>query len=263
MKLELSDELRLARERCGKTPGDVVATGICSQPKLWRLEHGVGPWKVSDMTALGFLYDVPTLHRALWEEMARATKSDDTSWAEGANAASPARFGLYLRMERRATRLKVVTLDLVHGLVQTEEHHRAMLDAWPMDSPAAEDEAVRSRQERQAAFWDRKDVSLELVMSEVALRHQIGTPAVVDRQVNRLRELAGRPGVSVLIIPIDCPPHGGMSGPFTLIETPQGGCSYVEHINGGQLLSDPEIVKRFDNAATQAAAVAQDIREWQ
>lgn len=258
VRAALSADLSTARQQAKKTPADIHAHGICSPAKLWRIENEVGPWKVSDMTALGLFYGVPTMVRALWEEMARATKDPKpaTSWDDG-------EFSLYERLEAGALALRAKTADLIHGLVQTRSHHEAMLMDWPLDNPQNHASVVQARQERQVAFWKRPDARMELVMSEAALRHRTGTPAIMREQIEHLRTLADRPGVSILVIPVDSRPHGAMLGDYNIIETPQGTCVYFENINGGRIEYRTAQVARFTKAADQAVAVARDVREWQ
>lgn len=55
VKAELSRELVLARERARKSMSDVVAAKIASRTKLWRMESGIGPWKVADVGELADL----------------------------------------------------------------------------------------------------------------------------------------------------------------------------------------------------------------
>jgi hypothetical protein len=258
--LELSAELLAARLKTGKSRSDVGKTKIASSQKLWRMETGIGPWKVSDITALCLLYGVADERRFVLEEMARASTQD--TWTEKFASSSPPRFGLYLSMEARAEVLTVINGELVPGLMQTAEYHRALLDVWPLSDNEAETNQMQLRRERQDAFWRREDAQLHVVMAESALAHRVGSAEVMKAQLEHLRSLADRLGVSVRYIPADSPPHAAMKGGFILIQTAQGVSAYLENIHGSQLLSDPATIRRFQEAAKMVAETSRDIREW-
>ncbi|GAB6897040.1 helix-turn-helix domain-containing protein [Kineosporia succinea] len=257
--LELSKELREARERAGKTLGDVSAAKLGSRQKLWRIEHGVGPWKPADVGALCDLYAVARSHRQLLVDMAHA--SNDTTFTERYQHVP--RFGLYLAMERRATALTTMTGSLVHGLLQTEGYHRGVMADARLFESQIEQQQLRMRQERQQAFWERVDVSLKVIMSEAALHAVVGSREVMAEQVGRLRALAGQEGVSIRYVPLSCPPGLVAQGPFTLLTTDQGESVYVEHLDGGRILSEAGTVGRFRHAAGLAEEQSVDMREWQ
>ncbi|GAA3598679.1 hypothetical protein GCM10022223_12570 [Kineosporia mesophila] len=210
------------------------------------------------MQALCSLYDVPAAHTSLLVEMAKSTQ-EKGDWLES----SPQRFGLYLLMEKRATSVTTVTLDVIHGLLQTPEYHEALQADYPYPSP---DDAVaqrNKRQERQAAFWDRGDACLKVVMSEAALRRLVGSSAIMAEQIIRLRYMARRDGVSIRYIPLDYATAPSLPGAFTLITTELGTSAYTEHLGGGRVLSAPTIVTQARALANLATKASRDIGEWQ
>jgi len=256
---ELGAELKTARTSARRTYEDVKQALLGSKERIWRLETGKGPYKWDHIQALCGFYNVPPQHAALLVEMAKATMANDSTWVES----NPARFGLMVLLERRALGIETYSGDLIHGLLQTEEHHRAMLKAWPLATPEAEAEQIRVRQARQQEFFARPDVRLTVIMTQAALEHRVGTRKVMTEQLNRLQERAGRDGVTIRYIPNTSPPHGGLRGAFTLVTTDLGTSAYIEHIDGGRVLSDPHLVTGFTDAASSALAVSRDIREWQ
>jgi hypothetical protein len=256
---ELGAELKAARLRANRTYADVKAALLGGKEKIWRIETGKGPYKWDHIQALCAFYGLLPQRTSLLVEMAKATEQPDGTWVDS----NPARFGLYLLLERRATSLTAIPGELVHGLLQTAEYHRAMLDAWPLETATAEAEQINLRQERQEAFWNRQDLHLDVIMSQAALEHQVGSQTVMDEQLRRIRSLAEREGVTLRYIPSSSPPHGGMRGTFTVLRTELGTSAYIEQIEGGRILSDPGILKRYVEAAQSARAASRDIREWQ
>ncbi|GLY30818.1 DUF5753 domain-containing protein [Kineosporia sp. NBRC 101731] len=256
---ELGAELKAARLRAHHTYADVKLALLGGKEKIWRIETGKGPYKWDHIQALCTFYGIESPRTALFVEMARATEQPDGTWVDS----NPARFGLYVLLERRSTQLTSIAGDLMNGLLQTAEYHRAMLDAWPLDTATAEAEQIKLRQERQETFWNRSDSRLDVIMSQAALEHRVGSQTVMDEQLRRIRFLAERKGVNLRYVPSSSPPHGGMRGNFTLVQTELGTSVYTEHIEGGRLLSEPRIIESYVEAARSAMAASRDIREWQ
>jgi transcriptional regulator with XRE-family HTH domain len=255
---ELGKELRELREQRGKSLSDVALAKVGSRQKLSRMETGIGPWRHADVKLLCELYGLSPLETTLFTDMADA--SGETSFSDSSN---PARFGLYLRMEGRAQALTVVSLDLVHGLFQTSAYHEALQAAWAFPSPDHAQAQFRQRQARQLAFWEREDVRITAVMSEAALTNVRGSQKVMDGQVERLRHLGRREGVSIRYMPLADPSTPGLLGSFTLIMTQLGQAAYYEHLNGGRIFSDASTVSEFRSAANLAMKASRDIGEWQ
>ncbi len=254
--LELGAALAAARKRARKTKDDVATAHLGSRQKTWRMETGVGPYKVADVRALAELYEVSGQERELWTAMAAA--SEDSTWTEKAEVDSPPRFGLFMLIERQAA-ITAVNEEMINGLAQTVDYHCALLDFWGLDKPAAQ---LRLRQDRQEAFWGQESPRLRLILPEAALRHQIGGAAVMQAQINHLRSLAERTGVSVLWVPVSCGPHRAMKGAFTILSTLRGESVYTEHLDGGRILADPDTVQRYKVAAETTAELACDIKEF-
>lgn len=114
---------------------------------------------------------------------------------------------------------------------------RALFRAWEVARTDGElEEMVQARMARQAIF-DRADApKFWAVIDETVLHRQVGGAKVMRDQVLRLSEMAGRPGVSIHIIPADAGAHIGLLGAFA-IATGEGdgaGIVYMESPDEGQ-----------------------------
>jgi hypothetical protein len=110
----------------------------------------------------------------------------------------------------------------VHGLAQTEEYHRALMDIGPVRDQDWIEAQISLRQERQRRFFGRDGVRLTEVMAEAALTHRVGGDAVTKRQLEHLVVLAEQPGVKVWVLPIGRGGNPVLSTSFMLIEGPIG-----------------------------------------
>ena len=101
--------------------------------------------------------------------------------------------------EAEAARLRDFQSMVLPGLVQTEDYTRAILRAAPGAGCRADDieQQVALRMERQAVLDGAAPPELRLVLSEGALRVQVGGPEVMRAQLRKLAEVAGRSQVTL------------------------------------------------------------------
>lgn len=111
--------------------------------------------------------------------------------------------GNYVPFEAEAAEVNEFQLEVVCGLLQTSEYGRAVMRGARLD--ASDDEIkrrVQIRLDRQAAL-DRADQPLRVrsIISEGALRRQIGGPEVFRAQLAHLAKQAARPNLDVQVLP--------------------------------------------------------------
>lgn len=69
-----------------------------------------------------------------------------------------------------------------------------------LDVPDDVDASVRARMERQRLLYEGGP-SIEILIGEAALRHPVGSPAVMAAQLDRLGSALGLPGVRIGVLP--------------------------------------------------------------
>jgi len=251
----LGGQLRRLREQAGVTVTELADARFMGRQKLWRMESGQGPYRLSDVSALCYRYGVPDERRIKLEEL--ALKADQNGWWEPYD--SDTEFGLYLETEQETEHLIVINEELINGLLQTREYHRGLNEINPSSSIEAQ---IKLRSERQERFWQRADAKLTIVMNELALVHQIGSQAEMAAQEEHLRDLAERPGVSLRYIPLGYG-HRAMSGPFTvMVIDDEETIAYTENVDGGHWITDRRSVAAFyDIARHTIVDRSRDIRE--
>jgi hypothetical protein len=128
----------------------------------------------------------------------------------------------YVGMEAEAVEIKDFQIDLVPGLLQTEEYTRAITEAFdPTRAPEEVERLVAIRRERQARLLGDDPPQLWVVMDEAAVRRVVGGPDVMRAQLDRLLELARLPSVSVRIVPYGVGAHPAMGTSFRIVRLPE------------------------------------------
>ncbi|TDC43290.1 helix-turn-helix transcriptional regulator [Micromonospora sp. KC213] len=136
----------------------------------------------------------------------------------------PSWFRPWLDAERGARQLRCFQPTLIPALLQTEHYARAVIRCDDLLSDAEVDKRVAARMERQKILSRDKPPQLIAVIDEGILHRQDESfRFLMAQQVEHLIACAGRPHVSIHLIPLSVGLHIGMSGPFTLARGVDGG----------------------------------------
>ena len=133
-------------------------------------------------------------------------------------------FARYLAYEAAAVSISAVEVLHVPALLQTEEYARAVLGAyWPDATQERIDTLVELRQRRRLQLDERdeRDVTQVYLLDEAVIRRRTGSTEVVLGQLDRLLQEAGRPNVTIQVLPMAAA-HTAFTGPFWLLETGEG-----------------------------------------
>ncbi|WP_422756791.1 helix-turn-helix domain-containing protein [Micromonospora sp. WMMD708] len=136
----------------------------------------------------------------------------------------PRWFRPWLDAERAADQLRCYQPTLVPGLLQTEAYARAVIRCDDKLTDAQVEQRLAARMDRQSILNKDEPPQFVVVLDEIVIRRvdEAFHQALAD-QVNRLIELAERPNISIHIVPADIAIHVGLTGPFILAKTADGG----------------------------------------
>lgn len=162
-------------------------------------------------------------------------------WDSGPDTVSsvlPTTLRSFMAFESAASAIRNFQPLMVPGLLQTEEHARAVLVEMRDGLTADQVEAlVDVRMRRQKLLDKTNPPSLHFVLDEAVVRREIGGPSVTRRQVGKLIEVAGKPNVTIELVPYGAGAHTGLRGPFVILELAgHRDVLYLERL-GGCLIS--------------------------
>jgi transcriptional regulator with XRE-family HTH domain len=214
----LAQELRRLREAAHLTCEEVAAALDVSASKISRIETGrvlVSPRDVRDLLQI---YGVPDDQRDGLIQLARDARQKGW-WHAYADGLRP-QMATYLGLESAASELRVYRIGRMHGLLQTEDYARAMLNAGRIgiQHPWVADDSTRLLLERQRRAF-ASSARLWVVLDESAIRRSAGGREVMRTQIEHLIELSSRPEVFIQVMPFD----GGtqaMDASFTIMAFP-------------------------------------------
>jgi hypothetical protein len=209
-----------------------------SPSKVIRIEQGSVRIGVTDLHALLRLYDISD-PGVVDELTGMARESKKLPYTEYRDIMS-AETIKYFQYEANASIIRQVALNLVAGLLQTEEYTRALLSAYGT-SPERADRVVESRRERRELFEKEKPPQSFFIFDESVLRRAVGGPRVMARQIEHLVAMSRRPDVSIQVLPFSVGAHAGLAGPFIHLEFPapdDPDVIFIENTLGDTLFRD-------------------------
>ena len=261
---QLGRRLKRLREAAGKVHDDVVEAQIASRSKMWKIESGRSAVKPGDVLALTRLYEVDS--RTTDELVALAAATRAVGFQEDHGSAVPEWVGLYGDLVDAASELHNYSCELVHGLLQTAEYARAVTAADTRFNTQAVERRVAFRLARQQAFFDRPSPGrLEVVVTAGALGLVVGSPAVMEAQIARLRAVDARDGVSVRVLPATNGVHAAMRGAFTIMDFADPDdppLVYLESLVGSRYVERPDQVAEYRRAFNRIRAQAVPLKEY-
>jgi hypothetical protein len=149
------------------------------------------------------------------------------------------------KLEAQAAEIGVYECNNFHGLLQSEEHMRALFEVWlPAYSKEEVDRMVAARTARRSIFDRSPAPTLSFVQEEATLRRPVGGRMVWRQQLERLLELGKLRNVSIQVMPTGNEEHFGTGGVIELLKFPDGAA--VGRSDGafnGRPVSDPKQVR--------------------
>ncbi|RII22133.1 hypothetical protein DSC45_00200 [Streptomyces sp. YIM 130001] len=231
--------------------GAAVVAAVGRQLKIWREAAGLRAADFGEAIGYGedLVYKVEGGRRIPRPEYLE--RADTVLEAGGRLAAMkrdvaevryPKKVRELAKLEARAVELLIYGCQNVHGLLQTEEHMRALFTAWLPPYTADEmDRMIAARMARRSIF-DRDPVpALSFVQEEVTLRRPVGGTMVWRGQLERLLEVGQLRNVTIQVMPTHREEHPGTGGLIEVLKFPDGAAvGRSEGAFNGRPVSDPK-----------------------
>jgi Domain of unknown function (DUF5753) len=183
--------------------------------KVVRIETGTVGVSTTDLRALLGLYglaDEEKTHTLI--DMARVARR--RPWYARYDHARDAGFTAFLGYEGTASEVREFQPLTIPGVLQTEDYATAIIEA-NLASHAEERRELRLK--RQKMLLRQDGPFLRYVLDESALRRQVGGRVVMLDQLGSLADAAGRPRVSVQVIPLTAGAHASMTESFMILHS--------------------------------------------
>lgn len=257
----LGAELRNLRTDADDSLEQVAKLLGCSVGKVSHIETGRNAPSKTELMVLMDRYELPDDRRALLEE----TRQEARKRGWWSTYRLPSWFQDYVGMESDAIRVRTFELELIPGLLQTEDYARATnVVGSHMTEPIEVERKVSARMRRQKRLDEDPPLEIHAVISEAALHRCAAESELAADQLERLADLIRQENVQIQIMPFSAGLHNSMSGSFTLLDFPPDTwppSAYQEYAVGGHLVDDAGAVSSlsevFDRLCGHALSCAE------
>jgi transcriptional regulator with XRE-family HTH domain len=209
---KLAKHLRLIRQAAGFTTQGSLATRLgVSSDLISKMETGKHVPTQDIFLALldvcGVGEEVRVLLIDLWV-LARASSGGIREF-----------FEKYALAEEKAAFLRMWGLLLIPGPLQIREYAHAMFLKGGLDEEEAA-EQTELRVKRHARVDGPDAAHVTVLIYELALHRQVGTPEIMAAQLAHLLDLSGRRNVLIQVVPDDGSYFPGLDGQFDIATGP-------------------------------------------
>jgi len=199
----LAAELREIRESRGRS-GESVARALKWSPsKVSRYERARTGLRPQEVERLLDYYQITGSRRELL--LGLAEDAAHKGWWEELGDNLSETYQQFIALEHEAASMQIWHVDVVTGLLQTENYARHIIGSYGRVEPVAPSmigRTVSVRMRRQQVL-EREELQLSVVLDESVLRRRIGTEAVMYEQLRYLAEACDRPNLTVQVLPLD------------------------------------------------------------
>jgi transcriptional regulator with XRE-family HTH domain len=243
---ELGMRLREFRTAKGLTVEEVANELLCSPTKISRAETGARRATLRDVRDLCQLYGVDAETSA--ELMGLAREARQQGWW---TKYDDLKITPFIGMEQSASAITCFGMYFVPALLQTEDYARAIIKGIvPKIEEDILGQRVEARMIRQKLLSQAKPPKYRALLDEAVLHRQVGGPAVMKAQLDKLlsfmRERAG-----VQVIPYEAGAYGAIDSNFDYLEfggTMLPDLVFVEGLVSHLYQERPEEIERYREA---------------
>jgi transcriptional regulator with XRE-family HTH domain len=213
----LRTALRQARLSAGLTQEEVAGALDWSLSKIVRIENGSVRVSTTDLKAMLGQYritDSDTEKNLV--SMARAAR--ERPWWNAYREHASQRYLEFVQLEQASTVTLNYQPQLVPGLLQTRAYATAVI-SQPNRGDTKERTAglLELRMKRQELLDVPEPPTLAFVLDESVVLRQVGTAETMREEIRHLIELAGRPYITIQILPFAAGLTLGMHAPFVIV----------------------------------------------
>jgi transcriptional regulator with XRE-family HTH domain len=250
-------ELRKLRVAAGMTTehaARLLGVPRTNVPNMESGRSGISPERVRTLAS-----NYGCTDQSLVDALAAMAAEREKGWWEAYRGQLPDSFLDIAEMEWHAERVRVALSVHLPGLLQTEDHARAVFEAV-IPALSREDIEVRvaQRMDRQQVLDRTSPPQLDVTVHEAALRMEFGGPAVARRQLEHLTRMSERDTVTLRVIPFKAGgfPGAGQSVVYVESSVPQLDTVELDSTHGPEFIDSETQLNKYRAVLTAAESVA-------
>jgi transcriptional regulator with XRE-family HTH domain len=269
LRMMLGRQLQALREKAGMSYDEAADAVYVSPYTIRRMEKAEGALKPLTVKTLLMTYGITDV-REIDAFLSLARDASKPGWWHSYDDVLPPWFRTFIGLEEAATLIRGYEPHSVPGLLQTRGYALANVQTGFPDT--AEDEVARRvdlRLARQHILARPDPPRLWLVLDETVLSRAAPTtgPEVMREQADKLIEAAGRPNITLQVLPLAAGLHPAVYGPFKVFRFDghdQPDIVYGESMTSAWYIDKPDetaaYLQALDRISAQAAPAADTVK---
>lgn len=259
LRMILGRQLQALREKAGMSYEQAAEAIYSSEWTVRRMERAEGGLKPLTVKSLLMVYGVTDV-REIDAFLALSRDAGKPGWWHRYDDVLPPWFRTAVGLEESASLIRAYEPQVVPGLLQTQDYIRAITAAsFPAATGEETQRRVALRLARQELLTRPGAPDYWVVLEETVLRRPVGGPKVMRAQLAHLIEAAGRPNITIQVIPFAAGWHPALYGMFWIFrlaaqELPD--VVYSEALTSSYYLNKPEDTTRYTEALDTMCAQA-------
>ncbi|WP_067712448.1 helix-turn-helix domain-containing protein [Nocardia yamanashiensis] len=256
----LGQRLREQREAAGITVAEAAEyLGVKGNSTMSRYETGAVPLRWTDVDALLTMYGVADAEQR--EELIALAKEAWRKgwWDEYRDVVGSKRYLDVFWLESRAAHIRIFSLGLLNGLLQSPAYMNELFREDPALDDASAARAAELRLARQRMVSDAA-TTVTAIVHETVLRQRTSNPEAMREQLNHLLEIGKNPRIVLRVLPFDRFLPRALASSFALFDLGEqfGPVGYVENLAGCLCVETPVVDRYLDTyAELEEAALSQ------
>jgi transcriptional regulator with XRE-family HTH domain len=197
---------------------DAVGEAVgMSGSKISRIESSEIGVYLDDLEKLLDCYEVAREQRVELLDLARHAEQRGLLRINNHNL--PEDWQAWADFEEEASALLNYEPLMIPGLLQTPDYARSIIKATGHALTDAQvDALVASRLARQGLLSRNTPLKLSVIIEQSVLERPFRDQGAQRRQIRHLIDAGERPNTTVRVVPTDAELHGGLNGPFVILE---------------------------------------------
>ncbi|MEV6502023.1 helix-turn-helix domain-containing protein [Streptomyces prunicolor] len=242
-------QLKLRREAVGMRASDFAVAVGYGEDLVYKIEGGKRIPRPEYLDKAEEVLDADGLIAAMKEDVARVRY--------------PKTVRALAKMEAKAVELLSYGSHTLHGLLQTEEYARALLQTRrPSPSDTDLERAVAGRVARKSIYQRSPAPELSFVLEEATLRRPVGGQMALHRQIEHILELAQLRNVEIQVMPMTRWDHPGTGGRIQVLKFGDGtAVGRMDDEFNGRPVSEPKQLRILELSYGIIRAEAMTARE--
>ena len=198
----LGKKLRELRKQRGVTGQELALRIGYSQPGISKIEQGLLKPTEEVVSDICKALKVPSAERHRLLEETRLFLAEFSKWSIRSFDSAVESQKIVQEREARAKAFCFYNMQLVFGLLQTQDYMRAVFEAFGQWSPEDIEKAIAVRLKRQKIVT-QTDKAFQFIIDERVLHPSICDRKVMREQVKALVAASRKPNIELRILPMD------------------------------------------------------------